>query len=300
YGLIESSRLGFFEPSVAIAIVGAMLALIGFAFLEARVKSPMLPLMLFRSRNFTGANLLTLLLYFSLSGFFFFLTLNFIQVQGFSATAAGAALLPFILIMFSLSRWSGGLIERFGPRLPLSIGPVVAAAGFALFALPGTQASYWSGFLPGVIVLGLGMATSVAPLTTTIMSSVSEEQAGVASGINNAVSRVGGLLAIAVLGVIMLQVYSRELDRRLSSLNIPEATRTALYEQRIKLAGVDIDEVVKRSSGGSSTDAESTRQAFQQVVRESFVSAFRVVMFICATMAFAGAVVAFLVIENNH
>lgn len=158
----------------------------------------------------------------------------------------------------------------------------------------------WSGFLPGVIVLGLGMATSVAPLTTTIMSSVSEEQAGVASGINNAVSRVGGLLAIAVLGVIMLQVYSRELDRRLSSLNIPEATRTALYEQRIKLAGVDIDEVVKRSSGGSSTDAESTRQAFQQVVRESFVSAFRVVMFICATMAFAGAVVAFLVIENNH
>ena len=117
YGLIESSRLSFFEPSVAIAIVGAILALVGFAFLEGRVKSPMLPLKLFRSRNFTGANLLTLLLYFSLSGFFFFLTLNFIQVQGFSATAAGAALLPFILIMFSLSRWSGGLIERFGPRL---------------------------------------------------------------------------------------------------------------------------------------------------------------------------------------
>jgi EmrB/QacA subfamily drug resistance transporter len=299
YGLIESSRLSFFEPKVLLAIVGAMVALVGFAFLEGRVKSPMLPLKLFRSRNFAGANLLTLLVYFSLSGGFFFLTLNFIQVQGFSATAAGAALLPFILIMFFLSRWSGGLIERYGPRLPLAIGPVVAAAGFALFALPGTQASYWSGFLPGVVVMGLGMAISVAPLTTTIMSSVNEEQAGVASGINNAVSRVASLLAIAVLGVVMLQVYSRELDRRLSSLDIPEATRTALYEQRIKLAGVDIDEVVDRPLGGVSVDAESTRHALQQAVEESFVSGFRVVILICAAMAFAGALVAFLVIENK-
>ena len=299
YGLIESSRLSFFEPSVVFAIVGALVALVGFAFLEGRVKSPMLPLKLFRSRNFTGANLLTLLLYFSLSGGFFFLTLNFIQVQGFSATAAGAALLPFILIMFFLSRWSGGLIERYGPRMPLAIGPVVAAAGFALFALPGTQASYWSGFLPGIVVMGLGMAISVAPLTTTIMSSVDEEKAGVASGINNAVSRVASLLAIAVLGVVMLHVYSRELDRRLSSLDIPEATRTALYEQRIKLAGVDIDEVVNRPSASASIGAESIRQGLQQTVEESFVSGFRVVILICAAMALAGALVSFLVIENK-
>ena len=299
YGLIESSRLSFFEPSVIFAIFGALAALAGFAFLEGRVKSPMLQLKLFRSRNFTGANLLTLLLYFSLSGIFFFLTLNLIQVQGFSATAAGAALLPFILIMFSLSRWSGGLIALYGPRLPLTIGPIVAAAGFVLLALPGGHASYWSGFLPGIVVMGLGMAVSVAPLTTTIMSSVDEEQAGVASGINNAVSRVAGLLAIAVLGVVMLQVYSRELDRRLSNLDIPEATRTALYEQRIKLAGVDIDEVDARPIGKSSVDAEMTRQAMQQAVEESFVSGFRVVVLICAVMAFAGGVVALLVIENK-
>ena len=299
FGLIESSRLGFFEPSVVFAVVGALLALVGFAFLEWRVKSPMLPLKLFRSRNFTGANLLTLLLYFSMSAGFFFLTLNFIQVQGFSATAAGAALLPFILIMFFLSRWSGGLIESYGPRLPLTIGPVVAAAGFALLALPGPQASYWSGFLPGIIVMGLGMAISVAPLTTTIMSSVDQEQAGVASGINNAVSRVAGLLAIAVLGVVMLQVYSRELDRRLSSLDISEATRNALYEQRIKLAGVNIDEVVARPLGDASSEAQSTRHLLQQAVEESFVSGFRVVGLICAAMAFAAGLVAFLVIENK-
>jgi EmrB/QacA subfamily drug resistance transporter len=298
YGLIESSRLSFFEPSVVLPIVGAIVALVGFVLVEGRVKTPMLPLKLFRSRNFTGANLLTLLLYFSLGGGLFFLTLNFIQVQGFSATAAGAALLPFVLIMFFLSRWSGGLIERFGPRLPLSIGPLVAAAGFALFALPGTHADYWSGFFPGVVVLGLGMAISVAPLTTTIMTSVNEEQAGVASGINNAVSRAASLLAIAVLGVVMLQIFSRELDRRLSSLNIPEATRTALYEQRIKLAGVDIDEAAGRPLG-SAVDGESTRHALQQAVEESFVSGFRVITLICAAMALAGGLVSWLVIENK-
>jgi EmrB/QacA subfamily drug resistance transporter len=299
YGLIESSRLSLFEPSVVVAIVVALAALVAFVLVEARLKSPMLPLKLFRSRNFTGANLLTLLLYFSLSGFFFFLTLNFIQVQGFSATAAGAAVLPFILIMFSLSRWSGGLIERFGPRLPLTIGPLVAAAGFVLFVPPGTQSSYWSGFLPGVIVLGLGMAISVAPLTTTIMSSVNEEQAGVASGINNAVSRVAGLLAVAILGVVMLQVFSRELDQGLSSLNIPETTRTAIHEQRIKLAGVDIDAAVNRPTGGPAVDAESTRRAVQQLVKDSFVSGFRLVMIICAAMAFAGGVASWLVIEQK-
>ncbi len=297
YGLIESSRLSFLEPSVIFAIVGALIALVGFAFLEGRVKSPMLPLKLFRSRNFTAANLLTLLLYFSLSGGFFFLALNFIQVQGFSATAAGAAMLPFILIMFSLSRWSGGLIERFGPRLPLSIGPLVAAMGFGLFVLPGTKSSYWSGFLPGIIVLGLGMATSVAPLTTTIMSSVDEEQAGVASGINNAVSRVAGLLAVAILGVIMLQVFSGELDRRLRSLEFPEATRTALNEQRFKLAGLDVNESLALS--GVPVASESTQHSLQQVVKLSFVSAFRLVMLICAAMAFAGGIVSWLLIEKK-
>ncbi|MCM3870467.1 MAG: MFS transporter [Pyrinomonadaceae bacterium] len=298
YGLIESSRLSFFEPLVIFAIVGALVSLVGFAFLEGRVKSPMLPLKLFRSRNFTAANLLTLLLYFSLSGFFFFLTLNFIQVQGFSATAAGAAMLPFILIMFSLSRWSGGLIERFGPRLPLSVGPLVAAAGFLLFVLPGTQSSYWSGFLPGIIVLGLGMATSVAPLTTTIMSSVDAEQAGVASGINNAVSRVAGLLAVAILGVIMLQIFSRELDRRLRNLEFPEATRTALNEQRFKLAGLDVNESLVL--GGVPAESESSRDSMRQVVKLSFVSAFRVVMLICAAMAFGGGTVSWLLIEKKH
>jgi EmrB/QacA subfamily drug resistance transporter len=285
YGLIESSRAGFGEWRVLTAIGVGLFSLAGFVFVETSVKSPMLPLKLFRSRNFLGTNILTLLLYFALSGALFFLTLNLIQVQGFSPTAAGAAFLPFVLIMFGLSRWSGGLVARFGPRLPLLIGPTIAALGFALFSIPGTGAGYWSSFFPGVVVLGLGMAISVAPLTTTIMSSVPQSQAGVASGINNAISRTAGLLAIAVLGVVILQVFSSSLKHRLSSLNISEQTRNAIYAQRIKLAGIDVS--AAHSPEPSPTNEAANRLDLERAIKESFVFGFRTIMLIAAAMALA-------------
>src|SRR4051794_5151226 len=144
FGLLESSRLGFGNPTVGIALATAGLLLVVFLLVEARLSYPMLPLTLFRSRTFTGANLLTLFLYAALGGTLFFLPLNLIQVQGYSATAAGASLLPFIVVMSSLSRWSGGLITRYGPRVPLVFGPLIAALGFALFILPGIGGSYWT------------------------------------------------------------------------------------------------------------------------------------------------------------
>lgn len=290
YGLIESSRLGFGHILVVASIAAGIVATVAFVFVEMRTASPMLPLKLFRARNFAGTNLLTLLLYFALSGGLFFLTLNLIQVQGFSATAAGAAILPFVVIMFTLSRWSGGLIERFGPRLPLIIGPGIAAAGFAVLAIPGTGADYWTGFFPGVAVLGLGMAISVAPLTTTVMSSVKESRAGVASGINNAASRVAGLLAIAVCGVVMLQVFSGQLQQRLSSIELPEETRASLSDERIKLAAVEIPK-----------ELEPHKQSeVEQAVKESFVQGFRAVTLIAAAMALGGALISWLVIENKR
>ena len=285
FALIESSRLGFAHRAVIASALIACGCLVTFTFVELRSRNPMLPLELFRSRNFTGANLLTLFLYSALSGTLFFLPLNLIQVQRYTPTAAGAALLPLILIIFLLSRWAGGLVQRYGAKLPLVIGPVIAAAGFALFTLPGVGGSYWRTFFPAVVTLGIGMAISVAPLTTTVMNSVAPTRVGIASGINNAVARTAGLLAIALLGIVMLQSFNRALDARLPALNLPLPVQKSLQDQRGKLAGADV-----------SAGATEVRGA----IDHSFVDAFRRVMFVGAGLALASAITAWALIDKRQ
>ena len=289
YGLIESSSSGWKNPIVLGNLAIGIILIFLFVVVEVRKRNPMLPLSLFRSRNFTGANLLTLFLYSSLAGTLFFLPLNLIQVQQYSATAAGAASLPFILIMFSMSRWSGGLVKRYGSRLPLVIGPTIAGIGFALFVRPGVGASYWTGFLPAIIVLGVGMAISVAPLTTTVMNSVSSSHAGIASGVNNAVSRTAGLLAIAVFGLIMFHVFNSCLDRRMAQIQLAPDIRQAFDQQRIKLAAADIPATVN----------EDIRVAFKLAIDECFVQGFQRVMLTGAALAFASSLIAWITIRDE-
>jgi EmrB/QacA subfamily drug resistance transporter len=275
FGLIESPRLGWGDPRVTGSLLLGLAALAGFLAVEARAAAPMMPLSLFRSRTFAGANLLTLWLYAALGGALFFLPFDLIQVRGYSATAAGAALLPFVVLMFTLSRWSGGLVDRYGARLPRILGPAIAAAGFALFAVPGLGGSYWTAFFPAIVVLGLGMAISVAPLTTTVMGAVEERHAGIASGINNAVSRCAGLLAVAALGILMLGLFGRGLDRRLAGAGLAPPARQAIEGQKERLAALKIPAGIP----------EPARRQARSAVDRAFLDGFRGVMLTAAGLA---------------
>lgn len=289
YGLIESGNVGWGNPLVLVAVIGGALALAAFVAVESRAESPIMPLNLFRSRTFSGTNLLTFLLYGALAGALFFLPFNLIQVQNYGPTAAGAATLPFSILLATLSRWSGGLIDRYGAKLPLVLGPLISGVGFALYALPGTHADYWTGFLPAILVLGLGMSITVAPLTTAVMGAVDVGHSGTASGINNAVSRIAGLIAIAVLGIIMLSTFNHGLDSKLPALNLPAQAVQQVNSERVKLAAIEPPD---------SLDANQ-KQALSNSIDESFVDGFRLVMIIGAIMAWASAACAFFLVEGR-
>jgi EmrB/QacA subfamily drug resistance transporter len=289
FGLIESQSNGFGDPLVLVSLALGGAALVAFVLVERRSREPMMPLSLFRSRNFSGANLLTLFLYAGLGGALYFLPFNLIQVHGYSATAAGSAFLPFIMITFVMSRWAGGLVTRYGAKLPLMIGPTIAAAGFVMYALPGTEGSYWTTFFPAVVVQGFGMALVIAPLTTTALNSVSGRHSGLASGVNNAVSRTASLLAIPVLGIFVFVAFSSSLDARVAELNLPQGALQQLEAEKVDLGGAEAPEGL---------DSE-TAAAVERAVDEAFVAGFRVAMFVAAGLALASAVAAATMIEGK-
>ena len=282
YGFLESAILGWTHPRVIGTLIFGVGSLTLFIFVEKRVRTPMVPLKLFHSARFSGANLLTLFLYSALGIFFFLFPLNLIQIQKYSATATGAAALPMILLMFLLSRWSGGLIDRYGARIPLIVGPLIAAVAFVLFAVPGVRAPYWSAFFPAFAVLGFGMAISVAPLTTVVMNSVEQERAGTASGINNAVARVAGVLAVAVLGALMTAAFAYSLRRSLPSLNLNVGIVHQLESNLAKLGSLDAPPGVD----------SHTAAAIHSAVADAFIFAFRLIVLVCAVLAIASAGVA--------
>jgi EmrB/QacA subfamily drug resistance transporter len=269
YALIEAPHGGRIVWAMGVAGVGALVA---FLLLEAHSPAPMVSLKLFRSKDFSGANLLTFFLYAALSGLLFFLPLDLIQVQHYSATQAGGALLPLILLIFLLSRWSGGLIARYGARTPLTIGPFIAAAGYALMLRGGIGQSYWTTLFPAILTLGLGMAISVAPLTTAVMESVPDSEAGVASGVNNAVSRIAGLLAVAVFGLVLSFGFNRALTHSLDQLALSPEALQSINHERPKLAG-----------------AETSDPRVRRAINEAFLSGYRDIILISIALSVLSA-----------
>ena len=275
FAMIEAPSRGVFGVVGAAAIAG-VIALIVFVLVERRSANPMMPLSLFRSRSFTAANVLTLFLYASLSAMLFLLPFNLLQVQHYTPLQAGMALLPFVVTMSLLSRWMGALADRIGARLLLVVGPLIVAAGFALFTLPSIGGSYWTTFFPAIMTMAVGMSIVVAPLTTTVMTSIDDERhTGAASGINNTVARAAGLLAIALFGALAIMVFAGNLDGRLGRLGFNRATRRAMTSQRLKLA----ETVPPRNL------PPDQRERIARAVAESFVAAFRVAMIGCAALA---------------
>jgi EmrB/QacA subfamily drug resistance transporter len=280
FGLLEWPPLGAGHPLVIGSLAIGAICLVLLVVVEGREKSPMMPLALFASRTFSLANLLTLLLYGALTIVMFLLPLLLIQVEGYSATAAGAAFLPFPIIMFGLSRWSGGLVARTGPRLPLTIGPIITAVGLALFARIGIGMSYWTVIFPAVVLLGFGMAITVAPLTTTVMAAVASDHAGVASGINNTVSRVAGLLAIAIFGLVLVHNFDARMMPELDRMPLSASAKQQIAKELPKMAGADFS--------GVSIDARQ-RAVVERSVDEAFVGGFRIVAIEAAVLALAAA-----------
>lgn len=282
FALIEVPVRGWSSLAVIASVTVGAVGLVLFFYYEGKTHAPMLPLRLFESSNFSGSNLLTLLLYGGLGGALYFLPLNLVQVQGMGATAAGAALLPMIAILFLLSRWAGSLVDKYGPKRPLVIGPCIAAGGFALFVVPSVGSSYWATFFPATCVLGLGMSITAAPLTTTVMNSVEPSLSGTASGVNNAVSRTAGLLAIGVFGIVMSLAFNAGLDDALSRAALPQDALRVVQEQRSRLAGIVLPNEM----------SEENRQMLTTAVAMAFVSGFRWTMCIAAVLALLSAAAA--------
>jgi EmrB/QacA subfamily drug resistance transporter len=292
YGFISAPSRGFDDVRSAGALLLGVGALTAFVIVESRTPHPMLPLGLFRSRTFSGTNLLTLFLYGALSVGIFFLSLNLVQVQGYPQSIAGFAFTPFALLLGFLSRWTGGLADRYGPRPPLIIGPVLAGLGFLLLAFVGLTngpSDYWATFLPGIVVFGIGMAVTVAPLTTAVMGSVAAHYAGTASGINNAVSRTAGVLAIAIVGAAALLAFAGALEARTANIALPSRARTALRAQANQLGAAAVPADI----------APEQASAVRTAIKLAFVDTFRLVMLICAGLAWVSAIMAALLVERR-
>ena len=284
YGLIEGPVAGWDAPLVIAGLVGGGLALIAFVLVERCVRDPMMPLQLFESRNFSGANLTTLGVYFALYGTTFFLVLYLQNVMDYSALQAGLVLAPISFLMLVLSPIFGKLAGRYGPRIFMALGPLTIGLGLLLFMWLQPDSSYWTGLLPAIVVFSVGLASTVAPLTDTVVSAVPDRHSGVAAAFNNAVSRGAALLAVALLGVVVTMTFQGELARRTSELALSPFQEQTLTEATADPTGaVDVAQLPPQAG---------------QAVNQAYTRALHRAMLVSAVTAALGGLAAGVMIQK--
>lgn len=289
FGLIEGPKRGWADLLVWLSLAASLICLVAFAVIETRISHPMVPFSLFKHRVYSGITLVTFILYFAMSGVFFFFTLNLQQIQKVSATEAGAAFMPIIILMFLMSRRAGNFADKVGPRLPMIIGPVVIALGFFMYIVPGVEANYWLTFLPATIVFGIGLGITVAPLTTVALGAVPTHISGLASGVSNAVSRAATMLAVAMLGFLMVIRFDASLEAHTRTLPLSAQDRSLLEQEALKLGGAEAPRHLE----------PALKAQVETAIDESFISSFRLMMGLCAVLALISAMISAGTISNR-
>lgn len=283
YGLIEGPAAGWNNWLVLVSLIGGFVACVLFIVVELRVDHPLMPLGLFKSRNFTGVNLVTLVVYFALYGGGFFFPLFIQNIMGQPAIISGVLFLPNSILLWLLSPRMGKLAGHYGPRLFMTIGPMIYAVGLLSFVLLQPDSNPWLLVVPASLVMGLGLSLTVAPLTGTVMSSVPSHNSGVASAINNVVSRIAALLAIAGLGILVSQFFLNKISELASGLPSDKASML---------------QAVAMSSNGSGNH-ENLPPDLVLLYNNAYTSAFHTIIMICAGLAFLGGIVSFVLIQNR-
>jgi EmrB/QacA subfamily drug resistance transporter len=287
FALIEQPQYGWGDPRVFIPLIGGIVLFIAFLLWERHDPQPMMPLGLFKIRNFAVGNLTTFTLYSGLGIATFFLILFVQQVGGYTPIEAGLSLLPVTIMMFLLARRFGALADRIGPHLFMAAGPMVAGVGLLLLVRTDASADYLTQILPGVLVFGLGLSATVAPLTATVLSSVEAGHSGLASGVNNAVSRIAGLIAIAALGAVISVAFQNRLDHDINPSQLAPSARASVAAARNRPLVIDV-------SGVPAAD----RPQVQTALVDASVHAFRIGMVVGGGLAILGGIVALIGIEN--
>ncbi|TFH19535.1 MAG: DHA2 family efflux MFS transporter permease subunit [Bacteroidia bacterium] len=292
YGFIESPKQGFGNIIIVSSLFIGGISLIGFMVIQRYSNHPMMPLKLFKSRTFSGANLLTLFVYAALGGSMFFLPLNLIQIQGYSELQAGLALLPMIVLIAGISTFIGKYSDKMGARIPLIIGPIITSVGFFLFSTYGITSgpgAYWTSFFISFLLLGTGMGITVALLTTAVMGAVSEDHAGIASGINNTIARSAGVLAVALLGAMVLYTFTKSIEGGIEVMDISKDIKNEIVIESSNFAAARVPD-------GLSVEK---KVLVKELLNDSFVGAFNRIVYVASLLTLLGGLMSIIFIRNK-